>query len=56
MVKLRVNIEAILIDRGISKVWLASKLGISKQSLNYAIKHSNSSKHLEAIYKILEKL
>lgn len=36
-----------------SKVWLAHRLGISKQNLNYLLRHSYRHKHIEAISEAL---
>lgn len=41
-------------SRGVSKNWLASKLGISKQALNYLINHSLKPKYIDQLASILE--
>lgn len=47
------RIEFLIEKRGISKNWLAQKMGISKQALNYLIKHSTKAKYIDSIAEIL---
>jgi hypothetical protein len=39
--------------RGVSKVWVADKLGISKQALNYLLKHSVKPKFVDEFSELL---
>lgn len=40
-------------EKGLSKLWLANKLGISKQALNYLINHSIKPKFVDQLAEIL---
>lgn len=40
-------------NAGISKTWLAAKLGISKQALNYLLKHSPKAKFVDELSEVL---
>lgn len=44
----------ILDEQGRTKLWLAQELGISKQALNYLLKHSSCKKYLPEIAELLE--
>ncbi|MBA2710155.1 MAG: LexA family transcriptional regulator [Tatlockia sp.] len=48
------RIEFLIDERGISKLWLAEKLGITKQALNYLIKHSSKPKYIDALAEIMQ--
>ncbi len=49
------RIEDALNERGSTKTWLAKKMGITRQSLNYRLKSNNfSAEELLQIAKILE--
>ncbi len=48
------RIEQLLLDRGCSKQWLAAKLGISKQALNYILKHQKRPKFISEIADIFQ--
>lgn len=47
------RLEFIIKEKGISKQWLANKLGISKQALNYLINHSIKPKFVDQFSEIL---
>ena len=47
------RIDFLIESRGVSKSWVASKLGITKQALNYLIKHASKPKHVDAFAEIL---
>jgi hypothetical protein len=40
--------------RGLSKAWIANKLGISKQALNYLLKHSLKPKFIDELAELLQ--
>lgn len=44
----------IIENRGLSKAWVADKLGISKQALNYLLKHSVQPKFVDDFAQLLE--
>lgn len=48
------RIEFIIEKKGISKNWLAEELGISRQALNYLLKHSSKPKFIDEISEILK--
>ncbi len=48
------RIAYIIESRGLSKAWIAEKLGISKQALNYLLKHSTTSKFVDELADLLE--
>lgn len=47
------RIDFLIESRGVSKSWVASKLGITKQALNYLIKHSSKPKYVDSFAEIL---
>jgi SOS-response transcriptional repressor LexA len=47
------RIEFLIENRGVSKSWVASRLGITKQALNYLIKHSSKPKYVDSFAEIL---
>lgn len=49
------EIELFLRHKGITKVWLANQLGISKQQLNYDLRGAKNPKYTQRIYEILER-
>ena len=49
----RERIEFLIEKRGISKLWLADRLGITKQALNYLIKHSTKPKYIDDLAEIM---
>lgn len=48
------RIEFIIEKKGISKLWLADRLGITKQALNYLIKHSSKPKYIDELAEIMQ--
>lgn len=48
------RIAHIIDSRGISKAWIAEQLGISKQALNYLLRHSVKPKFVNEIAELLE--
>lgn len=48
------RIEYIITNQGISKAWVADKLGISKQGLNYLLKNANKPKFIDEIAELLK--
>jgi len=48
------KISLILKQQGKSKAWLANKIGISKQAINYLINHSSTPKYMNEIASVLE--
>jgi hypothetical protein len=48
------RIEFIIEKKGISKLWLAEQLGITKQALNYLIKHSCKPKYIDEMANIMQ--
>ncbi len=48
------RIAYVIETRGISKAWIAEKLGISKQALNYLLKHSIKPKFVDEFAELLE--
>lgn len=48
------RIAYIIENRGLSKAWIAEKLGISKQALNYLLKHSTKPKFVDELAELLE--
>lgn len=47
------RISNIIEERGVSKAWIAEKLGISKQALNYLLKHSLAPKFVDEFAELL---
>lgn len=47
------RLEFLIQQRGISKNWLAEKLGITKQAFNYLLKHSSKPKYVNTLAEIL---
>lgn len=52
--KFKDRLSYLIESKGISKSWLAEKLGISRQALNYLLKHSNKPKYVDEISDILD--
>ena len=48
------RIARVIEARGISKAWVAERLGISKQALNYLLKHSIKPKFVDEFAELLE--
>ncbi|MBA4155751.1 helix-turn-helix transcriptional regulator, partial [Flavobacterium sp.] len=48
------RISRIIEMRGLSKAWIAEQLGISKQALNYLLKHSPKPKFIDELAELLE--
>lgn len=48
------RIAYIIETRGISKAWVAERLGISKQALNYLLKHSIKPKFVDEFAELLQ--
>ena len=48
------RVEFLLQKQGISKNWVADKLGITKQALNYLLKHSVKPKYVPILAEILK--
>ncbi len=48
------RIAYVIETKGISKAWIAEKLGISKQALNYLLKHSIKPKFVDEFAELLE--
>jgi SOS-response transcriptional repressor LexA len=47
------RLELAIKTKGVSKLWLADKIGISKQALHYLINHSNKPKYIDKISELL---
>ena len=47
------RLNYIIEEKGVSKAWVAEKLGISKQALNYLLKHSITPKFVDEFAEIL---
>ena len=48
------RVAHVIETRGISKAWIADRLGISKQALNYLLKHSVKPKFVDEFSELLE--
>ena len=48
------RISYIIENRGLSKAWIAERLGISKQALNYLLKHATKPKFLDELADLLQ--
>ncbi len=48
------RLSKIIDSRGLSKAWVAEKLNISKQALNYILKHSAKPKYIDELAVLLE--
>ena len=48
------RVAYVIETKGISKAWVAEKLGISKQALNYLLKHSIKPKFIDEFAELLE--
>lgn len=48
------RVASIIETRGLSKSWIAEKLGISKQALNYLLKHSINPKFVDEFAELLK--
>jgi transcriptional regulator with XRE-family HTH domain len=48
------RIAYIIENSGLSKAWIAERLGISKQALNYLLKHATKPKFVDELAEILE--
>ena len=48
------RVAFIIESKGVSKAWIADKLGISKQALNYLLRHSTKPKFVDEFAELLE--
>lgn len=48
------RVASVIETRGLSKSWIAEKLGISKQALNYLLKHSINPKFVDEFAELLK--
>lgn len=48
------RVAHIIEGRGLSKAWIANKLGISKQALNYLLRHSIKPKFIDELAELLQ--
>ena len=48
------RVAYVIETRGLSKAWIAEKLGISKQALNYLLKHSMNPKFVDEFAELLK--
>ena len=48
------RISYVIESRGLSKAWIAEKLGISKQALNYLLKHASKAKFVDELADLLQ--
>ena len=48
------RVAFIIESKGVSKAWIAEKLGISKQALNYLLRHSTKPKFVDEFAELLD--
>ena len=54
IIKFGDRVEFLIEKKGISKLWLADKLGVTKQALNYLLKHSSKPKYIDELAEIMQ--
>lgn len=48
------RVEFLIEKKGVSRLWIADRLGITKQALNYLLKHASKPKFIDELAELME--